>query len=191
MDTDELKGVLEGYRQKYADLAKSPIVTKSKDAAKQRWNFRAGEYVSEHMLDAVNVNGIIRFLDHMSGKKPDTRLFALLKKSDLDKEPAERHVYGVTMMSLAFPLENDEAELTVDFTVIDPLSQLSAGQLSQAVGQQGGAESHLSLKGAGTYLTMNALNQVSETVNLKKIKTQAINPRSQAMALGWGDPRPL
>jgi insecticidal toxin complex protein TccC len=191
MDTDELKDVLRDYGQKYADLAKSPIVKKAEDATKQGWNFKAGAYISEHMLDAVNLNGIMRVLDLMSGKKPDTRLFALMKKSDRDKEPAERKIYGVTMMTLAFPLENDEAELTVDFTVIDPGSQLSGEQLHRAIGQQSLTQDTLSLRGAGTFLTMNALNQVSETVNLKKIKTQAINPRSQMMALGWGDQRPL
>ncbi|WP_347904257.1 RHS repeat-associated core domain-containing protein [Pseudomonas purpurea] len=191
MDTEEMKGVLGNYRKKYAGLAKSPIVTKAKDAAKQKWNFKAGEYISELLSDSVSREGIIRVMDLMSGRKPDTRLFALINKSDRDKEPAQRKVYGFTMMTLTFPLENEDAELTVDFTVIDPGSQLSGEQLCRAIDEEGIAKDTLSLRGAGTYLTMNALSQVNETVNLKKIRTQAINPRSQAMALGWGDARPL
>ncbi|MBC3775327.1 RHS repeat-associated core domain-containing protein [Pseudomonas sp. SWRI99] len=190
MDTDELKAVLEDYRQKYSDLAKSPAVTKAKDAAKQIWNFKAGAYVSTHMADSVNQSEGIRELDLMLAKRPDTRLFALLEKTDRDKEPGDRNVYGVTMMTLAFPSENNDAELTVNFTVINPGSQLTAEQLQKLDDPLGAAKNTASLKGAGTYLTMNALNQVSETVHLTKIKTQAINPRSQAMALGWGDPRP-
>ncbi|WP_162250577.1 RHS repeat-associated core domain-containing protein, partial [Pseudomonas sp. Root562] len=191
MDTDEMKDALGRYREEYAGLSKSPIITKAKDAAKQRWNFKAGEYISERLSDAVSREGIIRVIDLMSGRKPDTRLFALVNKKDRDKEPAQRKVYGFTMMTLKFPLENEEAELTVDFTVIDPGSQLSGEQLRRAIDEEGIAKDTLSLRGAGTYLTMNALNQVNETVNLKKIRTQAINPRSQAMALGWGDARPL
>jgi len=191
MDTDEMKDVLESYREKYAGLAKSPIVTKAKDAAKQKWNFKAGEYISGELSDSLRREGIMRVMDLMSGKKPHTRLFALINKSDRDKEPAQRKVYGFTMMTLTFPLENEDAELTVDYTVIDPGSQLSGEQLRRAIDEEGVAKDTLSLRGAGTYLTMNALNQIEETVNLKKIRTQAINPRSQAMTLGWGDARPL
>ncbi|MGF6202129.1 RHS repeat-associated protein [Pseudomonas laurylsulfatiphila] len=191
MDTDEMKEVLGSYREKYAALANSPIVTKAKDAAKQKWNFKAGEYISGELSDSLTREGIMRVMDLMSGKKPHTRLFALINKSDRDKEPAQRKVYGFTMMTLTFPLENEDAELTVDYTVIDPGSQLSGEQLRRAIDEEGIAKDTLSLRGAGTYLTMNALNQIEETVNLKKIRTQAINPRSQAMALGWGDARPL
>jgi insecticidal toxin complex protein TccC len=191
MDTDEMKDVLESYREKYAGLAKSPIVTKAKDAAKQKWNFKAGEYISGELSDSLRREGIMRVMDLMSGKKPHTRLFALINKSDRDKEPAQRKVYGFTMMTLTFPLENEDAELTVDYTVIDPGSQLSGEQLRRAIDEEGVAKDTLSLRGAGTYLTMNALNQIEETVDLKKIRTQAINPRSQAMTLGWGDARPL
>ena len=191
MDTDEMKDVLTSYREKYAGLAKSPIVTKAKDAAKQKWNFKAGEYISGEFSDSLRREGIMRVMDLMSGKKPHTRLFALINKSDRDKEPAQRMVYGFTMMTLTFPLENEDAELTVDYTVIDPGSQLSGAQLRRAIDEEGIAKDTLSLRGAGTYLTMNALSQVEKTVNLKKIRTQAINPRSQAMTLGWGDARPL
>ncbi|PVZ57861.1 hypothetical protein C9422_14900 [Pseudomonas sp. B1(2018)] len=191
MDTDEMKDVLGSYREKYAALANSPIVTKAKDAGKQKWNFKAGEYISGELSDSLAREGIMRVMDLMSGKKPHTRLFALINKSDRDKEPAQRKVYGFTMMTLTFPLENEDAELTVDYTVIDPGSQLSGEQLRRAIDEEGIAKDTLSLRGAGTYLTMNALNQIEETVNLKKIRTQAINPRSQAMALGWGDARPL
>lgn len=190
MDTEEVKSTLESYRQQYANLRKSSVMAQTKDS-KLNWNFKAGEYISERMLVALTQSERGREEDRAIKKKPDTRLFALVKKDDQYKEPAERKIHGITMMSLEFPSENNDAQLSVDFTLIDPGSQLSGEQLRLVEGRFGVAQDTRSLKGAGTYLTMNALHQVSETVNLKTISTQAMNPRSLAIVLGWGNARPL
>ncbi|WP_103309523.1 MULTISPECIES: RHS repeat domain-containing protein [unclassified Pseudomonas] len=191
--SDELKDTLTGYKNIYRDLITSSILKGAEDATKQKRNFELGVYISGELHTWMGPGEKMRKTDLLSDKKrPDNRLFALLKKSDLNKEPADRKIYGITLVTLNFPYENESnnADLRVDFTVIDPGSQLSSAQLHRAVAEGRVAENTLSIRGAGTYLTMNALKQVND-VNVKKIRAQAANPRSAAMALGWGERRPL
>ncbi|WP_248748047.1 RHS repeat-associated core domain-containing protein [Pseudomonas sp. MWU12-2037] len=189
---NEIKDTLKGYREKYYALGRSNIFRGAENAAKQKSNFKLGGGVSEYFNSLIGLIEATRSSDLAGGKeKPNERLFALIKTSDRDKEPADRVIYGITLVTLHFPDEGNDLELEVNFTIINPGSQLSGAQLRRAVDEHGIAENTLSLRGAGAYLTMNALNQVSEMANIKKIRTQAANPRAAAMALGWGEDRPF
>lgn len=190
---DEVKNTLNIYGQKYRNLSTSSNswtawASFGGDAAKQRRNFITGEYVARQFGNWLVRGEETRQMDVGYGKPPDNRLFALIKKADLIKEPSERKIYGLSMISLS-QIEGDDkgADLHVDYTIVDPESQTHFHNTASNVG---GADA-LKLRGAGTYLTMNALSQVSVTVNMKTIRTSAINPRSAAMAIGWGEKSPF
>ncbi|MGF6151595.1 RHS repeat-associated core domain-containing protein [Pseudomonas fluorescens] len=192
--SDEVRDTLKSYKKKYTSLMSSSghkWYEWGGDAAKQRRNFTAGEYVSRQFETWFIRGEQTRQMEVDFGGAPNNRLFALIKKADRIKDPADRKLYGLTLISLSREGEdNNDTDLTVDFTIVDPDSQLGSTQLHDAVNEVGTPESELRLRGAGTFLTMNALNQVSKTVNMKTIRTNAINPRSAAIAMGWGESSP-
>ncbi|TVT81320.1 RHS repeat-associated core domain-containing protein [Pseudomonas sp. H3(2019)] len=191
--SNEVKDTLKGYRQKYTNLMSESShkwYEWGGDAAKQRRNYTAGEYVSRQFETWFIRGEQTRQMEVDLGGAPNNRLFALIKKSDRVKEPADRKLYGLTLISLSREEGSNDTDLAVDFTIIDPDSQLGSTQLHHAVSEVGTSENTLRLRGAGTYLTMNALSQVDRTVNMKTIRANAINPRSAAIAMGWGESSP-
>ncbi|WP_223481322.1 MULTISPECIES: RHS repeat domain-containing protein [unclassified Pseudomonas] len=196
--SSEVKDTLNDFNQQYKKLMSASdyrwydLSKWGGDAAKQRRNFKAGEYVARQFGTWLIRGEETRQMDVDLGSRPDNRLFALIKKEDLGKEPHERKIYGLSLLSLnREDGSRRNADVHVDFTIVDPESQLNGVQLNNAVSEEVGGGSALRLRGAGTYLTMNALSQVSKTVNMKTIRTSAINPRSAAMAIGWGEKSPF
>ncbi len=118
---NEIKDTLKDYREKYVALGRSNILSSGENASKQKSNFKLGGGISEYFSSLIGLVEATRSVDLAMGKeKPNERLFALIKTSDIDKEPTDREIYGVTLVTLHFPDEGDDLELEVNFTVINP-----------------------------------------------------------------------
>uniref|UniRef100_UPI00048B5F99 RHS repeat-associated core domain-containing protein n=1 Tax=Pseudomonas sp. Ant30-3 TaxID=1488328 RepID=UPI00048B5F99 len=194
--SDEVKSTLNIYGLKYTSLMNASSHRWferrqwGKEAARQRGNFAAGEYVSRHFSNWLVLGERTRQMDVDLNGAPDNRLFALIKKTDLVKEPSERTIYGISMISVTRKDDgSNEAALNVDYTIVHPDAQITRSDADSS--DAGASTGAWRLRGAGTFLTMNAINLVSRTVNMKTIHTSAINPRSAAMAMGWGEASPF
>jgi insecticidal toxin complex protein TccC len=189
--SDEAYDTLKSYSEQYDILAKSDIFKETKNTKQTIRNFELGHNIANERHRLFKTMESERALDMLVGRKPDIRIFALIKKSDANKTPAERNIFGITQITARVPEEKEDAELTIDFTIIAPDAQLSGISLRRAVDAGKVAENTQSLRGAGTYLTMNALKQVSETVNMKKIRVQTQSPIAAAMARKWAEHKPF
>lgn len=69
---DEVKDTLKAYSEKYAALARSGIFAGAADSAKQRKNFKLGEYTSKHFHESIGPSEATRSLDLLLGKKSQT-----------------------------------------------------------------------------------------------------------------------
>lgn len=194
--TDEVRDTLQDYQQKYGALVSATEISWYEftkwggAAAKARGNFLAGQYISNAFQTWLVRGEQTRQMEVDGGRAPDNRLFALIRKSDLVKAPSDRRIYGLSLISLNRDDERPgNAELVVDFTIVDPAAQSLGGVLLNE--PETFTQDVPKLRGAGTYLTMNAISQVGKTVNMQLIRTNAINPRSAAMALGWGEQMPF
>ncbi|MGF6557550.1 RHS repeat-associated protein [Pseudomonas sp. S30_BP2TU TE3576] len=191
--SEEVRDTLMSYREGYASLKEFPAG--SGDAVKQRKNFLVGEYVAGKFGEWFVRGEQTRQMQVDLGERPDDRLFALIKKTDRTEEPADRKLYGLTLISSKSSessegVSSNKVDLSVDFTIVDPESQIVGVQPQMGESETGGTQATLRLRGAGTFLTMHALSQVIKTANVKNIRTNAINPRSAAMAMGWGENSP-
>jgi insecticidal toxin complex protein TccC len=183
VSSSEVQTALDKYRDDYGIIA-DRILTGANGELKK--NFSIGSKISELGDILVSHAKVARSNELAWGGAPTARLFALIRKANGHNSLVQRSIYGVTMMTLKDHNEDRNTDVKVEFTVVDPGSLLNGALLERAVKEGHVLENTVGLSGAGTYLTMNALGKIMETVNVNKVSTEAENPRSAAIANRWG-----
>ncbi|MCP1443547.1 insecticidal toxin complex protein TccC [Pseudomonas sp. GGS8] len=186
---DEVKKNLKEYRDIYK--AHMSAASKIKPGGEES-NSSLGESVSGYMLRSANdtfVEEANTYLDPPN-MHPDTfverRFFAVLKRSDKNKLPEQRKIYGLTELSTL--TEKGKTEVTIIQTVVHPDTQVVEDLPGRAPSNKGSMGRLPLMRGIGTYLTVQSLAAVSKPkdVVVKKVITEAINPRSAKIALKFG-----
>jgi insecticidal toxin complex protein TccC len=183
---DEVKKSLKGYREIYS--ARSNVAPPRR-AGEVESNDSLGESVSGYMLRSANDT----FVDDANtldspNRHPDIvverRFFVVLRRADKNKLPEQRVIYGLTELNTF--TEKGKTEVTVVQTVVHPDTQ-GAGEPSGGKFGSSGVTGRLPrMQGIGTYLTVQSLAIVSKRMNVTKVITEAINPRSAKIALKFG-----
>ena len=179
---DEVKETLRNYKQRYKKLASEESKPR---VAGQPSNFALGENISSYMLRSAND----AFVDDSGNINPENRhpdfvverrFFAVMNKSDKYKLPEERQIYGLAELNTF--TEKGKTEVDVVQVVVHPGTQ-DGGKLKSKDSAESNSLAQLPLlRGVGTYLTVHSVKAVSKGADVKKIKTDAVNPRSARIA---------
>ncbi|WP_242485117.1 RHS repeat domain-containing protein [Pseudomonas sp. TH39(2020)] len=185
---DELKRSLLDYKSVYRQALRM-FPARSGEAQK---NLELGESLSSWMAELVEE----RFqnpwiIEPDSGSAEPTtiyedRFFAILKKEDKLKSAGTRQIYAIAAIStttLKGGASNDnDVEANVDILVANPASQLKPDELKEAINAELISKNISNVRGVGNFLTLKSLNRINKTSKVVKITTQAVNPRSAAIA---------
>lgn len=117
--------------------------------------------------------------DEMKGPSSEKHFFALTKKREGNALGTEREIYGV------FAGTSLPDELVINYVVIHP--NVMVHEVQRAEGRPK-IDDKYKIKGAGAFMTVNSIKQLTKTkeLSIKKIGTEAINPRSAAIAQKFG-----
>ncbi|MFJ3377658.1 RHS repeat domain-containing protein [Pseudomonas sp. NPDC086112] len=186
---DEVKKNLKEYRDIYK--TRMNAASKRKPGGEES-NSSLGESVSGYMLRSANDTFVAEANTYLDppNMHPDTsverRFFAVLKRSDKNKLPEQRKIYGLTELSTL--TEKGKTEVTIIQTVVHPDTQVAEDLPGRAPSNEGSVGRLPLMRGIGTYLTVQSLAAVSKPkdVDVKKVITEAINPRSAKIALKFG-----
>lgn len=179
---DEVKQNLQRYKQRYKTLASE---TSSSKVVGQPSNFGLGASISSYMLRSANDVFMDEPIDPDTlNRHPDfvveRRFFAVMKKSDKLKPPEERHIYGLAELN-AFTTKG-KTEVDVVQVVVHPETQGDGTLKKEALAQASSVARLPILKGVGTFLTVHAIKAISKGADIRKIRTDAVNPRSARIA---------
>ncbi|WP_240051845.1 RHS repeat domain-containing protein [Pseudomonas arsenicoxydans] len=183
---DEVKENLKRYKAIYSVRSQT---TSLMEEGKVESNDSLGESVSGYMLRSANDT----FVDDSNtldspNRHPDIsverRFFVVLKRADKNKLPEQREIYGLTELSTF--TQKGKTEATVVQTVVHPYTQGAEEQSGGKSGNASAARNLPHMRGIGTYLTVQSLAIVSKRMNLTRVITEAINPRSAKIALKFG-----
>jgi insecticidal toxin complex protein TccC len=179
LGSEELRQSMSHYKQRYTQLASE--VSESSEPGRAA-NLKLGAIVSASMLKSVNYQFFnTRRLDPT--KPPDSggdlRFFTVMNKADKLKLPGQRQIYGVAELSTL--TERGKTDVKVVQMVVHPETQPSGQPKNQPL-QQGTSATPLPLlRGVGTFLTLHAIRAVSKHTHIRKVRTQAVNPRSASI----------
>jgi len=183
---DEVKENLKRYKAIYSARSQTTSLMKE---GKVESNDSLGESVSGYMLRSANDTFVddSNMLDSPN-RHPDfsveRRFFVVLKRADKNKLPEQREIYGLTELSTF--TQKGKTEATVVQTVVHPYTQGAGEQSGGKPGNASAARNLPHMRGIGTYLTVQSLAIVSKRMNLTRVITEAINPRSAKIALKFG-----
>ncbi|MFW9081651.1 RHS repeat domain-containing protein [Pseudomonas sp. P2757] len=177
---DELKQELLHYKQRYKQLASEESVPRP---AGEPSNFALGANISSYMLRSAND----KYFDDTSidpeQRHPDflveRRFFVVMNKADKNRLPGQRQIYGMSELNTF--TEKGKTEVDVVQVVVHPETQPGGKLTNQLSPKPAGAQLPL-LRGVGTFLTVHSVNAISKGTQVKKIKTEAVNPRSARIA---------
>jgi len=179
---DEVRQNLQRYKQRYKTLSSETARSK---VVGQPSNFGLGASISGYMLRSANDV----FVDEPNDpdalhRHPDfvveRRFFAVMKKSDKLKSPEERHIYGLAELNM-FTSEG-KTEVDVVQVVVHPETQGDGTLKKEALAEATSVARLPILKGVGTFLTVRAIKAISKGADIRKIRTDAVNPRSARIA---------
>ncbi len=174
---DELKLNLQRYQRRYQQLASESLEPSS---TRQPSNLSLGEDVSGYMLR--NAEDI--FVDvppdfNLESRRTDViverRFFAVMRKTDKLKSAEQREIYGLGEFNIY--TVNGKAEVDVVQIVVHPETQID-----RRLTERSSAAQIPRLKGVGTFLTVHSIKAISNGADIRKVKTEAINPRSARIA---------
>lgn len=179
---DEVKQNLQRYKQRYKALSSE---TSSSKVVGQPSNFGLGASISSYMLRSANDVFVDEPIDPDAlNRHPDfvveRRFFAVMKKSDKLKPPEERQIYGLAELN-AFTTKG-KTEVDVVQVVVHPETQDGGTLKKEALAQATSVARLPILKGVGTFLTVHAIKAISKGADIRKIRTDAVNPRSARIA---------
>ncbi|WP_434578363.1 RHS repeat protein [Pseudomonas sp. Z5-35] len=179
---DEVKQNLQRYKQRYKTLSSETLQSK---VVGQPSNFGLGASISGYMLRSANEVFVDESInpDALNGH-PDfvveRRFFAVMKKSDKLKSHEERHIYGLAELNML--TSKGKTEVDVVQVVVHPETQGDGTLEKEALVGATSVVQMPILKGVGTFLTVNAINAISKGADIRKIRTEAVNPRSARIA---------
>ncbi|MBT2311626.1 RHS repeat domain-containing protein [Pseudomonas fluorescens] len=179
---DEVKQNLQRYKQRYKALSRD---TSSPKVVGQPSNYGLGASISSYMLRSANDVFVDEPIDPDAlNRHPDfvveRRFFAVMKKTDKLKPPEERHIYGLAELN-AFTTKG-KTEVDVVQVVVHPETQGDGALKKEALAQASSVARLPMLKGVGTFLTVHAIKAISKGADIRKIRTDAVNPRSARIA---------
>ncbi|MBK5397539.1 RHS repeat protein [Pseudomonas sp. TH39(2020)] len=183
---DEVKKNLRDYKNVYSRRLKA---SPQRKVGGEESNDSLGESVSGYMLRSANDTFVAASstLD-APNMHPDTvverRFFAVLKRADKSKLPEQRKIYGLTELSTF--TEKGRTEVTVVQTIVHPDTQGAEERPGEKVSNDASMGGLPHMRGVGTYLTVQSLASVSKSMNVTKVITEAINPRSAKIASKFG-----
>ncbi|WP_432218662.1 RHS repeat domain-containing protein [Pseudomonas kribbensis] len=177
---DELKQELLNYKQHYKQLSSEESAPR---ATGEPSNFALGANISGYMLRSAND----RFFDDTSidpeQRHPDfvveRRFFVVMNKAEKLLQPGKRTIYGMSELNTF--TEKGKTEVDVVQVVVHPETQPGGRLRNQPSAKSTGAQLPL-LRGVGTFLTVHSVKLVSKGTDVRKIKTDAVNPRSARIA---------
>lgn len=183
---DEVKKNLRDYKDIYSRRLKA---SPQRKVGGEESNNSLGESVSGYMLRSANDTFVVASNTlNAPNMHPDTvverRFFAVLKRADKSKLPEQRKIYGLTELSTF--TEKGKTEVTVVQTIVHPDTQGAEERPGEKMSNDASMGELPLMRGVGTYLTVQSLVSVSKSMNVTRVITEAINPRSAKIASKFG-----
>jgi insecticidal toxin complex protein TccC len=183
---DEVKKNLRDYKDIYSRRLKA---SPQRKVGGEESNNSLGESVSGYMLRSANDTFVAASNTlNAPNMHPDTvverRFFAVLKRADKSKLPEQRKIYGLTELSTF--TEKGKTEVTVVQTIVHPDTQGAEERPGEKMSNDASMGELPLMRGVGTYLTVQSLVSVSKSMNVTRVITEAINPRSAKIASKFG-----
>ncbi|MHC8363829.1 RHS repeat-associated core domain-containing protein [Pseudomonas sp. LS2P72] len=184
------KGELLRNLREYKDAYKYAARMFPAKSGGPQMNLELGEEYSSDMLGFVawgGPNPIIVEPDSESAEPKrvtEHRVFAIVKKEDKLASAGTRQIYAVAAISTTTRKggASNDIKASVEYLLANPASQLKPDELKMAVDAGVISKNIANVRGVGNFLTLKSLNRINKTSKLVKISTQAVNPRSAAIA---------
>jgi insecticidal toxin complex protein TccC len=183
----ELVNTLAFYRQEYAGMSGALVGVPSEGGKSAIHNFKLGVSVTEGFMRDVAASEEEGDDEFESYSRATSSTFVLMPREDKDFRKEDRYKRVIGVVGTIY--DDYSKEIFIHRLVAHPYTQAYRAGMSEAEVERAGSYKQVrqfNVKAVGKFVTFKLLKRYFKDVSIKSFITEAINPRSAAIAIKFG-----